>query len=214
VTNTQLLERMGATGLPVLLSSGMSTLAELDAAVAMLRDSAPYAVLQCTSAYPVAPERVGLNLLEEFRERYGCPVGLSDHSGTIFASLAAAALGAEILELHVTLSRAMFGPDVPASLTPGELASVVTGVRYIEKARANPVAKDELAAELEPMRAMFGRSIVLRSALPSGTVLEKAHLAFKKPGTALAPDRVEAVLGRRLARDLPADHLLLEDDLA
>jgi len=124
VSNAPLLERLLATGRPILLSSGMSPLAELDATVARAQAvPVPIAVLQCTTAYPCPPERIGLNLLPIFRDRYGCPVGLSDHSGTIFAGLAAATLGCDVLEVHVTLSREMFGPDVPASVTTTEAPS-------------------------------------------------------------------------------------------
>ena len=85
----------------------------------------PLTVLQCTSAYPCPPEKIGLNLLPFFRERYGCSVGLSDHSGTIFPGLAATTLGIDVLEIHVTLSREMFGPDVPASISTSELRQLV-----------------------------------------------------------------------------------------
>ena len=133
VGNLPLLERLVRDGRPVLLSSGMSSLEELDAAVQVVRrQGRPLAVLQCTSAYPCTPEQVGLNLIPELRERYGCAVGLSDHSGTIYAGLAAITLGIEALEIHVTFSREMFGPDVPASVTMEELRHLVDGVRFIE----------------------------------------------------------------------------------
>ena len=130
------------------------------------------AVLQCTTAYPCPPEKVGLNLLSEFRDRYDCPVGLSDHSGTIFPALAAACGGADVLEVHVTLSREMFGPDVPASVTTAELATLVRGVRFIERMRAHPVDKDAAAGELAPMRALFTKSVVVTRALDAGARAE------------------------------------------
>nr|MBA3327823.1 N-acetylneuraminate synthase family protein [Solirubrobacterales bacterium] len=132
-SNQLMLQRCADSGLPVLLSTGMSPWAEVDDAVALVRErsSAPLAVLQCTSAYPTAPEELGLNVVAEIAERYGCAPGLSDHSGTIFPSLAAAALGARVLEVHVALSRDMFGPDVPASVTPAELAELVRGARML-----------------------------------------------------------------------------------
>src|SRR5207253_2594547 len=111
VGNLPLLDRVAATGKPVILSTGMSPLAEIDAAVDRLQHR-PLAVLQCASAYPCPPELVGLNVMQHLRERYGCAVGLSDHSGTIFPAIAAATLGADVIEVHVTLSREMFGPDV------------------------------------------------------------------------------------------------------
>lgn len=212
VSNLELLRRLAATGLPVLLSSGMSPLAELDTAVAALAGT-PFAVLQCTTEYPSQPEHVGLNVLRELAERYGAPVGLSDHSGTIYPSLAAVALGASVLEVHVTLSRAMFGPDVPASVTPEELRALVEGTAFIERALAHPVDKDALAGELAPLRELFTKSIVAAGDLPAGTVLERHHLALKKPGTGLPAERLDDVVGKRLRRALPADTLLADDDL-
>ncbi len=193
----------------------MSGWAELDAAVDRLRTggAGPLAVLQCTSSYPVAPERFGLNVVGEVAARYGCASGLSDHSGTIFASLAGVALGARVLEVHVALSRELFGPDVAASVTHHELATLVEGVRTIEAALASPVDKDALAAELAPMRTLFGRSLVARHPLPAGHTLASDDLTAKKPGGGLGPDRLEALLGRRLRRALAADQVLGEDDL-
>ncbi|MGI8624505.1 MAG: N-acetylneuraminate synthase family protein [Solirubrobacteraceae bacterium] len=216
VTNPALLDAVARTGQPVLLSSGMSGWADLDGAVRCLRGAGagPLAVLQCTSAYPVAPERLGLNVLAELAGRYGCATGLSDHSGTIFPSLAALALGARVLEVHVTLSREMFGPDVPASVTSDELRMLVEGVRMLDAALAAPVDKDAAAIELEPMRALFGRSLVARRPLPAGHVLAAADLAAKKPGDAIAPARLESLVGRRLRRALRADEPLRDEDLA
>jgi N-acetylneuraminate synthase len=214
VANTPMFERMAQTGLPILLSTGMSSLAEVDDAVARVKARGlPLTVLQCTSAYPCPPEKVGLNLIPLFRERYGCPVGLSDHSGTIYPGLAAAAIGIDVLEVHVTLSREMFGPDVCASITTAELKQLVDGVRFIERMRANPVDKDALAQELAPLRGLFTKSIVAKTALPAGTVLCEEHLALKKPGSGIPAARLSHVLGRRLRRSLQPDQLLCEDDL-
>jgi N-acetylneuraminate synthase len=214
IGNLPLLEWLASTRKPVILSSGMSPLSEVDAAVALVRRAgAPVVVMQCTSAYPCPPERVGLNMLEAMRSRYGCAVGLSDHSGTIYPGLAAATLGAEILEVHVTMNRAMFGPDVPASVTLDELRELVAGVRFIERMRAAPVDKDALATELQPLREIFTRSVVARTSLPAGTVLRADDLAAKKPGTGIPARRLPDLVGRRLRRGVAADHLLAEDDL-
>lgn len=214
VSNPALLERMIVTRWPVLLSSGMSTLAELDAAVAQIKAAGvPLAVLQCTSRYPCPPEDVGLNLIPFFRERYDCAVGLSDHSGTIYAGLAAATLGIELLEVHVTLTREMFGPDVPVSVTTGELRQLVDGVRFIEQMRASPVDKDAIAAGSAVLRGTFTKSVVAAVDLPAGTVLRPEHLALKKPGTGIPAGRLPAVVGARLRRDIAADTLLSETDL-
>ena len=214
VANATMLDRMLQTRLPVLLSTGMSPLEEIDRAVNLIKHAGvPLVVLQCTSAYPCPPEKVGLNLIPFFRQRYDCPVGLSDHSGTIFPGLAAATFGVAALEVHVTLSREMFGPDVPSSLTTAELRQLVDGVRFIEQMRANPVDKDALAGDLSPLRALFGKSVVARVALKSGAVLREEHLAAKKPGTGIPANRLAALIGRRLVRDLAADDMLSERDL-
>jgi N-acetylneuraminate synthase len=213
VANDPMLDRIAALGQTVLLSSGMSPLDETDRVVRRLQArGVPLAVLQCTTAYPCPPERVGLNMIDVFRRRYGCWAGLSDHSGTIFPGLAAAALGADVLEVHVTLSREMFGPDVPASITTSELRQLVEGVRFVETMRRNPVDKDREAAGLEPLRRIFTKSLVARTALEPGTVVTADHLAFKKPGTGIPAAKLPEYLGRRLRRRVEADELLQDED--
>jgi N-acetylneuraminate synthase len=214
VGNDALLDRVAATGAPVILSSGMSDLAELDDAVRRVRGAGnDLAVMQCTTAYPCPPDKVGLNMIEAMRARYECPVGLSDHSGTIYPGLAVATLAADILEVHATFSRAAFGPDVPASVTMEQLRALVDGVRFIERMRAHPVDKDAVAVEMQPLRDIFTRSLVARVDLPAGTVVTAAHLVAKKPGTGMSPDRLTEVVGRRLRRSVDADQLLMPEDV-
>jgi N,N'-diacetyllegionaminate synthase len=214
VSNFPMLERMAATGLPVFLSTGMSSLEEIDRAVELVRKrQLPLTVLQCTSAYPCPPEKVGLNLIPFYRERYGCDVGLSDHSGTIYPGLAAVTLGIEVLEVHVTLSREMFGPDVATSITTAELRTLVDGVRFVEKMEANPLDKDALSNELGPLRTLFTKSIVVLQDLPAGTQLRESYLAFKKPGTGIPAARMKEVVNRVLRRDVRANRPLSEEDL-
>lgn len=214
IGNTLLLDRILDTGRPVVISSGMSPIEETDAAVARITARGVQAgVLQCTTAYPCPPERIGLNMIEEFRRRYGCWVGLSDHSATIYPGLAAATLGIDILELHVTMSREMFGPDVPASVTTAELKQLVDGIRFIETMKANPVDKAAEAAATAPLRAIFTRSIVARAPLAPGTVLTLDHVALKKPGNGLPPSRLNDVLGRTLKHGVAADQPIRDEDL-
>ena len=214
VGNVPLLDAMIATRRPILLSSGMSDLAELDRSTARVQQAGlPLAVMQCTTAYPCPPERIGLNMLPAFRERYKCLVGLSDHSGTIYPGIAAAAIGCDVLEVHITMSRGMFGPDVPASVTIEELRQLVDGVRFVERMRANPVDKEAAARDTAPLRAIFTKSLVARQPLPAGTVLAAAHVAAKKPGTGIPTDRLPEVIGRRLRRDLAPDELIRDEDL-
>ncbi len=213
VSNRPMIERMARTGKPVLLSSGLSDWAALDAAVGWVRGAeAGVAVFQCRTAYPSPPEEIGLNVMAELRERYGCPVGLSDHSGTIYAGLAAAALGANLLEVHVVFSRECFGPDVAASVTTAELAQLVTGVRFIERARQHPVNKDRAAGDVAELRQMFSKSVVAAKALPAGHRISEADLTFKKPGSGISAAEVDRVVGRVLKRAVTADRLLSEQD--
>lgn len=212
--NGPLIENLLSDGLPVLLSTGMSSMAEIDAAVAKVKAAGvPLAVLQCTSAYPCPPEKVGLNLVPVFRERYGCPAGLSDHSGTIYPGLAAATLGAQVLEVHVTLSREMFGPDVVASVTTGELAALVEGIRWIGRMRAAPVDKDLAAEGMASLRQVFTKSVVAARPIPAGTTLDRSMLALKKPGTGIPASRLPDVIGRRVRNGLEMDELILEENL-
>jgi N,N'-diacetyllegionaminate synthase len=213
-SNTMLLDRILDTRTPVLLSTGMSPIAEIDAAVARVRArKVDVGVFQCTTAYPCPAEKIGLNLIPFYRERYGCWVGLSDHSATIYPGLAGAALGMDMLEVHVALSREMFGPDVIASVTTTELRQLVDGVRVIERMRANPIDKNASALETAALRKLFTRSIVANADLPAGTVITRDHVAIKKPGTGLPPDRLEDIIGRRLARPVAVDQLLAVEDI-
>ncbi len=140
-------------------------------------------------------------------------MGISDHSGTIFPALAAATLGASIIEVHVTFSRQMFGPDVTSSVTIDELEQLVKGVRFIEKMRNNAIDKNEMAEELVLMRDLFTKSVVLRTDLSEGVILTKEHLTIKKPGTGIPASLLEEIVGRKLSKDVSADAMLSMDDL-
>ncbi len=197
VTNPTLIKRMAATGKPILVSSGMSSIEELDAAIELVRSSfAPFAVMQCTSSYPTPPERIGLNLLTEYRGRYACPVGLSDHSGGIYAGLAAVSLGASLLEVHVTMSREMFGPDVIASITTKEMNKLVEGVRFIEKALLNPVNKEASASELNDVRRIFTKSLYASEDLDVGATIKISQIDMKKPGNGIPAKDVDKIIGK------------------
>lgn len=214
VGNEPMLRYLISTGLPFLVSSGMSPYAELDNAVARVQAAGlPLCVFQCTTSYPCPPEKIGLNLLSELAARYGCPAGLSDHSGTIFPSLAAATLGAGAIEIHVTLSRECFGPDVPASVTTAELRQLVDGVRFIERMMANPVKKDAMAEEMSELRNLFTKSIVFRRDLAAGATISEDDLTVKKPGTGIPANRLHEFVGMTLARPVATGHYLEMDDV-
>lgn len=212
--NRTLLERMAATGLPIILSTGMSYIKEIDWAVSLLKSSScPLTVLQCTSVYPCPPELVGTNMLSEFRARYECNVGLSDHSGTIYPSIAAAGMSADVVEVHVTLSREMFGPDVKSSVTTTELRQLVDGIRFIETALSHPIDKDAVTDSLRPMREAFTKSIVTAIDLEAGTLLTRNHLSSRKPGTGIPVNDIDEVVGKRLRRAVSANQFLAPEDI-
>jgi len=184
ITNFPLLDVMAKTGQPIMLSCGMSGYEEIDAAVARFKNAADkLAVMQCSSIYPTKPEHVGLNLLSEFKTRYDCAVGLSDHSATIYPSLASVQAGGQVVEVHVVLSRDLFGPDVIASVTPEELRQIVEGVRFIEDMQTQPIDKSAPLPEIMPLRDIFLKSIVACEDLVAGTVLSQENITTKKPGT-------------------------------
>lgn len=213
VRTAPMLARMAATGKPILMSSGMSSWAELDEAVGQVRAAGvPCAVFQCTTAYPCPPEKVGLNVLRELRDRYDIPVGLSDHSGRIFASLAATVLGANLIEVHVALSRRAFGPDVRASLTSEELGDLIRGIRDIEAMLANPIDKDATSRDMAPLKAIFSKSLVAARDLTAGHRVMAGDIGMKKPGTGIPAARMQEFIGRRLRRDVEHDRLLSDDD--
>jgi N,N'-diacetyllegionaminate synthase len=211
VTNLELVRRVAATGKPVLLTSGMSSWVELDAAVAAAGDDVT--VLQCTSEYPTPPEHVGLNVLAELRERYGRPVGLSDHSLGNYAAFAAVALGAVVVEKHFALSREAYGPDAALAMEPDELEDLVDGIRSIETMLANPVDKDDLS-DLREMKRVFEKSIVTTREIPAGAEISREMVAAKKPGTGIPARFLPEIIGRRARITIPADTVVTEDLLS
>jgi N-acetylneuraminate synthase len=213
VTNALLIERVARTGKEAILSTGLSTLDEIGRAADVLRKSG-VVVLQCTTRYPTAAEDVGLDAITELRRQLRCPTGLSDHSGKIFAGIAAAAMGASVVEAHVTFDRRMFGPDAKASLNVDEFAQLVEGIRFVERARGGKAGKD-LNPDLATLRATFGRTIAVNRDLPAGHILAFDDLEGKKPaGLGLPTGAVSEVLGRRLLHAKAKWDFLSEADLA
>lgn len=214
VSNLSVFKKMLDSKLPIILSTGMSSINEIDNLVTQVKNSGNVlVVLQCTSMYPTPPEKIGLNLLDVYKKRYQTYIGLSDHSGTIYPGIVAAAFGASIIEVHVTISREAYGPDVIASITFEELSQLVDGISFIRKCINNPVDKKLLAEELLPTRKIFTKSIVARFDLPAGTVLEMDMLSFKKPGTGLPPEDLPKLVGKKLITSVVKDQLLRITDV-
>jgi len=214
LTNVRLLNYMIATGKPVILSTGMSLPEEIDKSVKLVQNAGnELLVLQCTSKYPCAPEDVGLNMLDFYRQRYGCKVGLSDHSASIFPGITAAVLGASMVEVHTTLSPHMFGPDVKASLTIEELKQLVNGVRYVEAMLKNPVNKELMAASLNDLRSVFYKSLAARRDIMAGEILTEDMVCELKAGAGgIMPDQLNMFLGRRFTKAVTIGNKIQKED--
>lgn len=212
ISNVPLLERLAATRKPVLLSSGMSSLEELDLAVSIVKDSCETTVMQCSSIYPCPPEHVGLNVLEELSQRYGLPVGFSDHTMGLAAPISAAALGAAVIEKHFTFSKLMYGSDAKHSMEPAEFSILCGAIKEVAAMRANPVRKDDISRYAE-MKRIFEKSIVASRDISVGEILQLDMLAFKKPGDGIPARDYLQLLGKRVIRPISADQQLVEEDL-
>lgn len=216
VTNLPLLEKVAATGKPVILSSGMSSWEELDRAVHVLKDFGckDLTVLQCTSEYPCPPERAGISIMKEIADRYRCPVGFSDHTLGMAVPLLAVASGAVLVEKHFTLSRSMYGSDAKNSTEPTEFKQLVQEIRMMERALNVKVDKNQMLAQLGDMKKIFEKTIVASQDLSKGTVLTKEMLAYKKPMRGISANRYQELLGRQLRGDVKKDHVLQLEDLS
>ena len=215
VLNLGLLDRISQTKKPILISSGMSTFDELDAAINVIKKyHNQYVVMQCTSEYPCPPELIGLNILNKYKERYGCVTGLSDHSGKIFPSLAAIALGAKVVEVHVTFSKELYGYDASSSISIDDLKILVEGVNFTDKLLSSPVDKDAKSESLNRARQLFQKSIFVNKTILKGEAITESSLSLKKPGNGIPSASMKEIIGRRAANDLiPGQILRLEDIL-
>ncbi len=212
-SNTLLINKLIETKKPILFSSGMSTYKEIDLLVNKLKNATvPFALFQCTTSYPCPAEQIGLNILKEFIKHYDCPIGLSDHSGEIFPSLAAVCLGTKLIEVHVTFSKESIGPDVSSSLDFNQLKELVKGIRFLEKSFKNEVNKDDQAQLLRETKKIFGRSAFYSKDLMIGEVLSPEHIAMKKPGGGLDYEGVQSLLGMKVTRDKKEDDFVEKED--
>ena len=212
LTNLPLLERLSDYGLTILLSTGMSDLKEVAAAVSVIRAQAVALVLlHCTSSYPAPEDEANLRAIDTLREAFGVPVGYSDHCLGLAASLAAVARDACLLERHFTLDRDRPGPDHAMSLEPAELRELVDQVRAVE-AMLGDGRKRPQPSEQE-LRTISRRSLVAARPLAAGEMITGESLAVKRPGDGLPPARLASLIGMRLALPLDVDEQLTEAHL-
>lgn len=199
---------------PTILSTGMSAWHEIRTGVEILLAEVPWlAVLQSTSAYPVGPDAIGLDVMIEIGRRFDVKIGLSDHSGSTVAAMVALARGAQIIEVHATYSKLMAGPDSTASLTFEEMKVLSDFRDAIVSFDSSRVSKDELALDLADVRKIFGRSIAPATRIPAGTRIEEHMLIPKKPGGGIPFSELSSVVGKTAVRDLDPRRLLRRGDL-
>lgn len=214
VNNLLLLEKISRTGKPVILSSGMSSIKELDKSVEFFKSkSIDISILQCTTSYPTSAEQYGFNLIQEFKNRYGVKVGFSDHSAKVSTGIAAVASGAEILEFHVTFSKKQFGPDSSSSLTLDQVELLNNSVKDIKKAINHPVDKNDVVA-FENLKNIFEKSLAVNKDLPEGHTLSFEDLEAKKPkGKGIDPIHFNEIVGKTLKSAKKAWSFLRNEDL-
>lgn len=213
VTYSAFLRHVALKGRPIVLSTGMADLGEIERAIKTIREAGndQLVLLHCVSLYPPDFRNVNLNNIRMLAETFDVPVGFSDHTIGVACPLAAVALGACIIEKHFTLDKALEGWDHAVSADPGELATIISEGRNIHEAMG-AYCRVVGPAERE-MRAGFRRSLVTRRAMKAGDVIAEGDLGVKRPGTGISPDESVYVVGRRLARDVGVDELLMRSDL-
>jgi len=211
ITNVSYLRHVAAKKRPLIVSTGMSTLEEVEVAVAAIRETAdvPFVLLHCVSLYPAPLAGTNLRAMETMRARFGVPVGYSDHTEGLTAALAAVALGAAVIEKHFTVDRALPGPDHAASLEPDELRALIQGIRGVESALGDGV-KRPLPEEAETA-VVARKSVVAATDIQAGAAIERDMLAIKRPGTGLPPAKLDWVVGRAARRAIPAGTVITED---
>lgn len=214
IQNDLMLSLIANTKKPVLISSGMSNYQELDEAVNLLKPySRQLSVFQCTTAYPTPAEQVGINIITELKNRYQIPVGLSDHSGEIYPSLAAVALGAELIEVHAVFDKKMFGPDAKSSLTFNQLSELVKGIRFLDIAHKHPVNKDDIE-KYKVNKITFGKSLALNRNMLAGELISQEVLESKKPGDKGIPAKeFKNILGKKINKNINKGDFINYSDL-
>lgn len=210
IVDPELIAAAARSGRPLLISTGMATLGEVEEALrdATAAGAEAVGLMQCTSVYPAPPERANLRAMATMRDAFGVPVGLSDHTTGIAVPIAAAALGAAFVEKHFTLDRTMEGPDHPFALEPEELEAMVTGIREAQAALGDGRKQGPGPEEAKEMYGLARRSLIVVGDHPAGTVLSEEMLTRKRPGFGIAPRDLPKVLGRALRVDVEHDDVL------
>ena len=213
IVDLPLIEKAASTGIPLIISTGMATLGEIEDALDAARrgGATQIGLMQCTSVYPAPVKRVNLRAMDTMREAFGVPVGLSDHTEGINVAIAAAARGAAFIEKHFTLDRTMQGPDHPFAIEPDELRAMVTGIREAESALGDGRKSGPSPEEAGEMFRNARRSLIVVGDHDAGTVLTREMIAVKRPGFGIAPKHLDLIVGRTLRRTVEDDEVLTWD---
>ncbi|NLK95020.1 MAG: N-acetylneuraminate synthase [Clostridiales bacterium] len=213
VSNIEFLKQIGSTNKEIILSTGMSTLGEVEKAIMALKSTGnkKIKIMQCTTDYPTAYEDANVMAMVTMRDAFKVPVGLSDHTLGNEAAIAAVALGAEFVEKHITLDKNMEGPDHKASMDPKEFKQYVLSIRNTEKLLGDGI-KRPTERELEIMNDVR-RSIVATKEIKEGTKLTKEMVSYKRPGYGIKPELVDIILGKKIKRDLQKDEVIKWEDI-
>lgn len=214
LSNVSLLEAVGASSKPTLLSTGMSNWKEISRAITVLRRSqiSEIAVMQCTSLYPCPPEKVGLNVLNEISEKYGTTVGFSDHTSGLAAPIAAAALGASVIEKHLTFSKRMYGSDARHAMEPADFARMVEALNEVWRTLSSPVDKDNLT-DLLSARKTFQPRIVASRDISRGTIIREEDLTLRKSPAGLDSSELHLLVGKSVTKDIGIYQAIEEKDV-
>lgn len=213
LTNLPLLRHMASAKLPMIVSTGMATLGEIEDALQAVtaEGNNKIVLMHCVSWYPAEIEMTNLRYMETLKKAFGFPVGYSDHTLGINMSIAARAMGAVVLEKHFTLQRNDFGCDHEASIDPDDLCALVNGIRQVEAGLGNGVR--EFHEKEWGQRRVHRRSVVLKAAVKAGQTVTSRHLTTKRPGTGIMPKYINDISGKKARRSMPADHVLAWSDL-
>tara|TARA_B100000073_G_scaffold341905_1_gene344066 strand:- start:22 stop:1044 length:1023 start_codon:yes stop_codon:yes gene_type:complete len=213
LNNLLLIDRVIKTGKEVFISTGMANEDEIKFIVNRIKNSGNKLTLfQCTSKYPTNADEVNLEVINDFKQKFNCPIGLSDHSGEIYAALGAVALGADAVEVHVTFSKEMFGPDSKSSLNFDQLENLIKGIRFLEKARYGNL-KTKANKDFEKLKQTFGRSLYLKRSLKKNEYISAEDLEAKKPADlGVNSSEYEKFLGKKALKNLSKGILLRIED--
>jgi N,N'-diacetyllegionaminate synthase len=213
IVDLPLVRAAAATGRPLIVSTGMASLGEIEDALGAAQEAGATRVglLQCTSVYPAPVERANLRAMETLRTAFDVPVGLSDHTTGTAVAIAAAALGAGFVEKHFTLDRSMEGPDHAFALEPDDLTAMIAGIRDAQAALGDGQKHGPSPEEREEMYANARRSLVAARSIPAGTTIEREMITVKRPGFGIAPKHLDVVVGRPARADIEEDDIITWD---